>query len=295
MNYTEQTPSTNWAPLNYKNRTIAEVWFKPEGEQHVLTFRLPTQSFQLPDLSPFLTVENLLKSVSIPVSEVESWGFALTETGQPLEELSQPLKPPAEGDAYLPVFVRLKPPAVLADCTDFEQSGTLSSQWQHLMTRWNTILAAEVNIDTLRLRMEGVRAEMESAVNKSLSTDDKLNAFNADVAQWNKAKSRARYTLPKAKEFVHRATWALGTPERKKLDERFKYDAPPPLTQAEMDSLRNELDNLLKDRQILAAQGLTAYQECRNCASDMQGTLQTLQRNAATNAQKKRVATRAKK
>ncbi len=136
--------------------------------------------------------------------------------------------------------------------------------------------------------MEGLQAEMETSSKKTLTTEEKVNALNADVAQWNKAKSRVHYALPKAREFIHRATWAMGTPERKKLEELFKNDIRPDIPFPEMDKLPEQLENLLKDRQVLSAHGVTVYQECKSISAELQGALRTLQSNAAANAQRKR-------
>jgi hypothetical protein len=123
-----------------------------------------------------------------------------------------------------------------------------------------------------------------------LTMDEKVHSLNADVLQWNKAKGRARYALPKAKEFVHRATWALGTPEKKKLGELFKDGLQPDVPLPNMDKLPEELAKLLKLRQVLSAQGGTVYQECKSITADIRGTLRTLLSNAAANAKKKRAA-----
>jgi hypothetical protein len=58
--------------------------------------------------------------------------------------------------------------------------------------------------------------------------------------------------------------------------------------------LSDQLENLLKDRQVLAAHGVTVYQECRTVTTGIQGALRTLQRNAAANADRKRRAGRPK-
>jgi hypothetical protein len=152
------------------------------------------------------------------------------------------------------------------------------------------ILGLEATIDSFRLRMDGLRAEMEASTKRMLTTDEKVNALNADVAQWNKAKSRAHYALPKVREFVHRATWALGTPERKKLDELFKTHIQPRIPFPEMDKVPEQLEHLLKDRQVLSASGVAVCQECQGITADIQGALRTLQSNAAANAVKKRGA-----
>jgi hypothetical protein len=180
--------------------------------------------------------------------------------------------------------------SVLSAPNESHQSEISSAKWQDLEARWKVILGLEGNIDSLRLRMEGLQAEMETSFKKTLTTEEKLHALNADVAQWNKAKSRAHYALPKAREFIHRATWAMGTPERKKLDELFKNDIGPDIPLAQMDKLPEQLESLLKDRQVLSAQGVTVWQECKSISADIQGTLRTLQSNAATRASKKRAA-----
>ena len=64
----------------------------------------------------------------------------------------------------------------------------------------------------MRKSMEGLRAELEASMRRTLTADEKVYALSADMVQWNKAKSRAHYALPKASEFIHRATWAAGRP-----------------------------------------------------------------------------------
>ena len=113
--------------------------------------------------------------------------------------------------------------------------------------------------------------------------------------QWNKAKSRVHYALPKVREFIHRATWAMGTPERKKLDELFKNHIGPHIPFPQMDKVQEQLENLRKDRQVLSAHGVAVYQECKSISAEVQGCLRRLQSNAAARAVKKRGAARAKK
>jgi hypothetical protein len=166
--------------------------------------------------------------------------------------------------------------------------------WQALEAIWKTILGLEASIDTSRLGMESLRSEMESAYKQSLTVEDKLNALQADVAQWNKAKSRVHYALPKVREYIHRATFALAVPERKRLDEVYRNHIEPRVPIPEMDQLRQQLEHLQKDRQVLFAQGNAVYQECRGITSEIQRALSTLQRNAADKARAKRSAKREK-
>ena len=44
-----------------------------------------------------------------------------------------------------------------------------------------------------------------------------------------------------------------GAAERKKLEELFKYGVQPHITVIEIDNVQKQLDNLLKDRQVLSA------------------------------------------
>lgn len=290
MNFSEQPPSKEWAALKYRGESFAEVWFKPEGKPFALTFRIPQKSFQIPGMGQLLTTENLLKALTIATEEVESWrydGDSHSGMNESNLQMSDPLPPHI---TLMHLYVTLKPPpqAVVPE----ESHGTKIPmvKWQNLETRWNTILGLEVTIDTLRLRMEGLRTELETSLNKTLAGDEKVHALNADVAQWNKAKSRGRYVLPKVKEFIHRATWAIGTPERKKLEELFKNNIRPHIFFPQFEKVQEELEHLFKDRQILSAQGVTVYQECKSSTGDIQGALRILQ----SNAHKKRVASRAK-
>jgi hypothetical protein len=142
--------------------------------------------------------------------------------------------------------------------------------------------------------MGALQAEIEASSQKTLTVEEKLHARNADVAQWSKAKTRAHFTLPKVRDFIHRATWALGAPERKELGELFKDHAQPDLTSTQVEALARQLEILLKQRQILSALGGTVHQEGKSVSADIQGTLKTLQINAAMNADRQRRAAGAK-
>src|SRR5262249_18371008 len=156
--------------------------------------------------------------------------------------------------------------------------------------RWNAILGLEASMDTLRISMEALQSELEASLRKTLTTEEKVHALNADVAQWNKAKSRVNYALPRVRGFIHRATWATGTPERKKLEELFKTHVQPRIPFPQMDKVLEEIENLLKDRQVLSAHGVTVYQECKSISADIQGALRTLQSNAVAKARDKMAA-----
>jgi hypothetical protein len=167
-------------------------------------------------------------------------------------------------------------------------------KWQALDALWNTILGLEVSIDTLRLNMDGVRIEMEAAFKKSLTVEEKVHALQADVAQWTKAKNRVHYALPKVREFIHRATWALAIPERKRLAELVTSHIEPRIPLPQMDEVREQMGHLQKDRQVLFGQGNSVNQECRVILGEIQRALSTLQRNAVDRARQKRSAGREK-
>ncbi|MFL5246091.1 MAG: hypothetical protein ACJ8FY_28810 [Gemmataceae bacterium] len=296
MNFSEQAPSKQWAALKYQGETVAEVWFKPDGQAFALSFRIPSQSFQIPGMDQRLTVENLLKAVSLAPEEVESWrlgGVSHSGLNGSNAELRSPLPPPP-GISYLSIQVDLKPPAQPSAPDEGGGSEISSEQWQELEARWKAIEGLEVTVDTLRMRTDTLRADMEASLNTTLSADEKVHALNADVAQWNKAKSRIRYTIPKAKEFIHRATWALGVPERKKLAELFKNPVRPVISLAQMEKLRDQLDYLRKSRQVLSSQGVTVNQECQTVLAQVQGALRTVQNDAAANARKKMTSSRSR-
>ncbi len=297
MNFYEKPPSTQWANLSFQGQAFAEVWLKPEGEPHGLTIRLPHHSFNNPAISRYLTIENLLKAMGLSVGEVESY---LPDDGSHAglagysSALDIPLLPPPNRVSHLYLHVRMVPPVSESEDSDAQVPSEIMAKWNKLEARWNTIVALEVNIDTMRLRMESLRAEVESASNKSMTSEEKMHAMNADVAQWTKAKSRAKFAVPKIKEFVHRATWALGAPERKTVEDLFKSRKPSPSIYSELDAIAQQLENLFKDRQILSAQGVTGYQEGKNSCADVQSAYRTLQANARANELKKRTANRAK-
>jgi hypothetical protein len=282
--------------LKYRGEAFAEVWFKPEGEPFALTFRIPPSSFQIPGIGPLLTTENLLKAVGIATDEVASWrheGAPDSGKNEVNSELGHPLPPPSQDATHLILSVSVKPPQAVAPPASSEPE-VPEAKWQDLEARWNAILGLEASTETLRISMEALRSEMEASTRQTLTADEKVHALNADVAQWNKAKSRVVYVLPKVREFIHRSTWAAGTPERKKLEELFKTHIRPRVPFAQMDHVMEELESLLKDRQVLSAHGVSVYQDCKSISTDVQGALRTLKSNAAANATRKRGASTAR-
>jgi predicted nucleic acid-binding Zn-ribbon protein len=298
VNFSEQPPSTQWAALKYRGEDLAEVWFKPESEPFGLTFRIPQRSFQIPGMGQRLTPENLLKTVGIATEEVESWrhgGVSHSGMNGTNAELKEPLPPPAQDVTHLEIYVRLKPPLEAVDSDKNSEAEFLSRKWDELEARWQAVLGLEAGVDSLRQRMDTLRAQMDGSLKMTLRTEVKVNALNADVVQWNRAKSRLHYALPKAREFIHRATWAMGTPERKELEEFFKNYLRPNIPLPQIDKVREQVENLHKDRQVLSAQGVTVYQECSSITAEVQGALRTLESNAATNARKEMRAAREKR
>jgi hypothetical protein len=296
VNFSEQPPSKQWAALKYRGEKFAEVWFKPQGEPCALAFRIPRSSFQIPGMDQVLTTENLLKAVGLATEEVESWRHdSASHSGinGSVDELAQPLPLPPHDVSHLNLQVSLRPPQSVAPNESGGQE-VPEAKWQDLEARWNAILGLEASIDTLRISMEILRSEMEGSTRHMLSSDEKVHALGADLALWNKAKNRVHYAIPKVREFIHRATWATGAPERKMLEELLKHHIRPRIPFPEIDQVVEQLESLLKDRQVLLAHGATVYQECKSFSADVQGALRTLQSNASANATNKRRAAGAK-
>jgi chromosome segregation ATPase len=170
----------------------------------------------------------------------------------------------------------------------------LQEAWQIIESIWKTILGLEGSIESLRMSMNGLRAELESAFRRQLTVDEKLNALQADIAVWTKAKNRVHYVLPKVREFIHHATWAAGVPERKRLEEVVKQVQESKIIPANLSSVREQMEHLQKDRQVLLGQGNSVMQEGRGVLAEVQRTLNTLIRNAADRARNKRSAGREK-
>jgi hypothetical protein len=306
MNFSEQPASKQWAVLKYKEEKFAEVWFKPEGDPCALIFRILQKISQIPGMGEQLTTENLLKAVAIAPEEVESWRYAdVSHSGMngSNPELRNPLPPPPEDVTHLDIYVRLKPPSQAVaprtptlspqgsgegegESTDLEIP---AAKWLDLQARWKAILGLETAIDTLRISMEGLLAELEASLKKTLTFEEKLHALRADVASWNKAKNRVHHALPKLRECIHRFTWAVGAPERKQHEELYKNHIEPRIPFPEMDKVLEHLETLQKQRQVLSAHGVTVFQECKSISTAVQAALRILQSNAVANANKKKV------
>ena len=244
-----------------------------------------------------MTIEDLLKAAAISSEEVESWQFQ-DESHDCMDgtnpELTRILPPPPPGESHLVVCVRLKSPAQAAAPNECTEQEVPPEKWQALEALWTGILGLEASIDALRVSLGGLRTEMEASFKKSLHVDEKVHALQSDVLQWNKAKNRVHFALPKVREFIHRATWATAIPERKRLEELYKNHIEPRIPLADMDHLRERLEHLQKDRQVLFGQGNAVSQECRGHCGEIQRALSTLQRNAADRARKEREARREK-
>jgi hypothetical protein len=246
-------------------------------------------------------------------------------------ELKHPLPPPPDDADHLEIRVHLKPEAqAVADETTSEPEVTsrdpevISSEseltsnkqqvtsgeeedsepkvessepevapaeWQDLEACWKAILALEASVDLSRKNLECTRTELQASMRMNLSVEEKANALSADVAQWNTAKNRAHYVLPKVNEFIHRATWTEGTPERKKLAELFANPIDTQTSLPDKDEVQKELEILRKDRQVLSTHGMAVQQECKSVIADMQSALRRLQSNAATRAAQKKGGT----
>jgi hypothetical protein len=289
----EQAPPNEWAAVEHMWEDVAEAWFKPAGGRSAYMFRIPRDRFQTADPGRPLTVERLLEAAAISGDEVESWRIgdeAEADVAGANPQLKDPLPPPPPDATHLTVYVRLKPPAR----DEGGAEGVSPEQWQDLEALWKNILGLEVSIETLRLNMEGLRAEMEAAFKKSMGVEEKVHALQSDVHQWNKAKTRIHYALPKLREFVHRATWALAVPERKRLEEVVETHIEPRVPLPGLDQVWEQMGHLQKDRQVLFAQGNSVYQEGRGILAEIQRAFSTLQRNAADRARQKRSAGREK-
>jgi hypothetical protein len=287
VNFSERPPSKQWAALTFRGERIADVWFKPEGEPLALVFRIPENSFQSPDIGQRLTAENLLKAVAIAPDEVESWRYGSPSHSAPDgsdPDLTDSVPPPPHDVSHLEIHVRLKP-APQAAVPDIScQPAVVLAEWHDIEARWKAVLGLEAAVDTMRKTAEGLRAELEASMRWTLTADEKVHALAADVAQWSKAKNRAHFALPKANEFIHRATWAAGTPERKRLGELFKNPIETQSTLPPAHKVVQDVEMLRKDWQVLSAKGAAACQECKAIAADIQRALRNLQSNAVARA-----------
>jgi hypothetical protein len=276
---------------------LAEVRPDPAGGSPALVFRVPRGRFEVGDISQELTLEDLLTAAAVPAAAVESWqvgGETHPGLGGGNPELTRLLPVPPPDATHLTVLVRLNPPAPATARPDPGGPDIPPETWQALEGRWKAILGVEAGIDALRQSVEAVRAEMEAEARKAIGVEEKVHALQADVAQWNKAKSRVHYAVPKAREFVHRATWAAGVPERQRLEELYRAYIQPRVPFPDPAAELERLDHFQKARQVLAAQGAAVYQECRGILADVQRALGTLRRNAADRATQKRRAGREK-
>lgn len=274
-------PSKQWASLKFRGVRFADVWIKPEGNPFALAFRIPQESFQLSGVGQHLTLANLLTAVGLHPEEVEYWRVNDELQNADLD-LHQVLSSPPQELRHLDLHVRIKQPVQISP-----------SRWQDLETRWRAILNSESAMETLRMSMESLINEIESLSKKPLSMEEKTYAPRADVAVWNKAKSRVHNALPKMKDFVHRAVWAMGAPERKRLEELYNNYIRSQIPFPGVDEVMKELEELRKDRQVLTGHGKTIYQECKGIATELHSAMRTLHVNAV-NAQKKKEAANAK-
>jgi hypothetical protein len=297
VDFSEQPPSKQWAALKCRGEKFAEVWLKPEGEPFGLIFRIPRETFQIPGMGKQLTMENLLKAVAVGREEVESWRHAdVSHAGMngSNPDLRNALPPPPQPITHLDIYVRLKPPPEAVGRNESSEPETSSTLWQDVEALWKAILGLEAAMDTFRMNMESLVVEMQAAFKKTLTMEEKTHAPRADVVVWERAKNRVRYALPKMKDFIHRSIWAMGSPERKRLEEIYRDHIQPHIPFPQVDEVLKQLEILRKDRQVLSALGRTVYQESRSISADVQASWRTVKNNAAASAQRKKDAARSK-
>lgn len=296
MSFAERVLPTEWVSLKHMGEEIAEAWFMPEDGTFTGVFLVPRDRLESADPSRRVTLDTLLKAAALSKDEVESWRLGDAHSGETGvdPESGDPLPPPPPDETHLTVYVRLKPPAPAAAGDGGAEPEIRPEAWQALEALWKAILGLEASIDAARLSLDGVRLEMEAAFKKALTVEEKVHALQSDVAQWSKAKNRIHHSLPKTREFIHRATWALAVPERKALEEVYRTHIEPRAPLPGVDRVREQLEHLQKDRQVLFAQGNAVSQECRGILSEVQRALGALQRNAADRARQKRSAGREK-
>jgi hypothetical protein len=152
--------------------------------------------------------------------------------------------------------------------------------WQDLEARWKAILGIEAAVESVRTSIESLLLQMDASLKRTLTIEEKSYALRADISQWERAKTRVHYVLPKMRDFIHRAIWSFGSPDRKRLGELYKEHIEPRLPFPEMNDILKQLEDLQKDRQVLAGLGKAVYQESRAIAAQVQGAVSTLQSNA---------------
>lgn len=286
----EMESSTDWATLTYDGDIVAEAWTMPDGDASTVVFLVPRARLESSEDRMPVTIDILLQAAGIPSVDIDSWRLGDDSlAGDADSDRTTPLPLPTEDDDQLTIHVRLKPPPVDGGVEDVPLE-----RWQALDLLWKAILSLESAIDTARMGMESLRNEMDSASKRPLAVEEKLNALQADVAQWTKAKSRVHHALPKVREFIHRATWSQTVAERKALEEIVKAHVEPRVPLAGVDRIRERLEHLQKDRQVLLATGNAVHQECRGILGEIQRATSSLQRNAAERAKQKRSAGREK-
>ncbi len=286
----ESELSTDWATLTYDGDVVAEAWTMPDGDASTVMFLVPRARLEPSEGRMPVTIDILLQAAGISSVDIDSWRLGDDSlAGNTNSDLTIPLPLPTEDDDQLTIHVRLKPPPADAGVEDIPLE-----KWQALDLLWKAILSLESAIDTARMGMESLRNEMDSAFKRPLAVEEKLNALQADVAQWTKAKSRVHHALPKVREFIHRATWSQTVAERKALEEIVKSHVEPRVPVAGVDRIRERLEHLQKDRQVLLATGNAVHQECRGILGEIQRATSSLQRNAAERAKQKRSAGREK-
>lgn len=297
MDFYQQPPSKQWGILKFRGTPFAEVWFKPDENPTALVLRIPQESYRNLELSRLLTMRNLLRALTITPEAVTSWVSQNLEesiSGSVGTDLDNPLPCPPVTIPHLLITIQMKEEVPGEERSNPASSENSLARWQELQKRWNSIQMLEAKIDSLRQSVESGRIELDTQAKRNLTPEEKVHALSSDISQWTKAKSRAHHALPRARDFVQRATWAMVTPERKALDEILDEQKQPFLDGIQLEELALQVENLMKDRQTLAAQGVTVSQECKNMSNEIRTALTTLQNNAATRARQKKNSTRGK-
>ena len=164
-------------------------------------------------------------------------------------ELGYPLPPPPPDVTHLEIYVRLKPPSQAVARNESGEDEAPSAKWDSLEARWKAILGLEATMDSFRISMESLLAEMEASLKKTLTMEEKLHAPRPRT--WRSgARPKTAFIMPcrrcESLSIVPTGRWAPPKGNGWRNSTRTTFNLILPFSQ--MDNVMEQLEYLQKDR-----------------------------------------------
>jgi hypothetical protein len=194
-NFFARPPSQTWEqiPLSGDNEGIVWVWFKPATAPQGLILRIPDETWGIPPQCQALSVRRLLSLAGVDPGCVVMWtlyGLAYQGMNGTNPLFDHVIPPPAPGmDPNIVVYLNASPFGIMpaASPVSGRHSARALELFERLDIEWNAAIEVEKNLERLRKMLVDGGSRLK-ALNRDLSSDERLYSSREDKADWQDAR-----------------------------------------------------------------------------------------------------------